>query len=56
MYHSTAYWAHYLPIQLDSDLLDTIGIFLRLTHDVIYWIDMIDSIIFMRIWSLERSV
>ena len=43
MYHSTAYWAHYLPIQLDSYLLDTIGIFLRLTHDVIYWIDMKDQ-------------
>ena len=28
--------AHYLPPQLDSDLLDTIGIFLHLTHDIIY--------------------
>ena len=36
---STAlYKAHDLPLQLDSDLLDTIGIFLCLTHDVIYWI------------------
>ena len=26
----------FLPYQLDSDLLDTIGIFSRLTHDVIY--------------------
>ena len=31
----------YLPLQLDSYLLDTIGICLRLTNGVIYWISLL---------------